>query len=52
MKANSNIQTTGNFIADIKQIVAQARQQVYAAVNQAMVQSYWLIGKRIVEEEQ
>lgn len=39
-------------IADIKQIVAQSRQAAYAAVNQTMVHAYWMIGKRIVEEEQ
>ena len=40
-----------NIISDIKSIVAQSRQQAYAAVNQAMVNAYWQIGKRIVEEE-
>ena len=42
----------GNVISEIKSIVAQSRQQAYAAVNQAMVNAYWQIGKRIVEEEQ
>lgn len=41
-----------NIISDIKSIVAQSRRQAYAAVNQAMVNAYWQIGKRIVEEEQ
>lgn len=40
------------YIADIKAILNDAKQQVYAAVNSTMVQAYWLIGKRIVEEEQ
>jgi len=40
------------FIADIKLILANARQKAYSAVNTAMVEAYWLIGKRIVEEEQ
>lgn len=40
------------YIADIKAILTAAKQQVYSAVNSAMVQAYWLIGKRIVEEEQ
>ena len=44
--------TNNNFIADIKALVAQSRHQVYAAINQTMVQTYWQIGKRIVEEEQ
>ena len=43
---------TPSFIEDIKELVAQGRRQAYAAVNQAMVNTYWQIGKRIVEEEQ
>lgn len=39
-------------INDIRTILAEARQQTYIAVNTAMVHAYWLIGKRIVEEEQ
>lgn len=42
----------GNYILEIKQILAQARQNAYRAVNTSMVQAYWLIGRRIVEEEQ
>lgn len=41
-----------NFFNDIRQIIEQARQKVYSAVNFAMVEAYWNIGKRIVEEEQ
>lgn len=41
-----------NYIAEIKQILSLARQKSYAAVNAAMVEAYWKIGKRIVEEEQ
>ena len=41
-----------NYIAEIKQILANARQKAYYAVNSAMVEAYWNIGKRIVEEEQ
>jgi len=37
---------------DIRAIIQQARQKAYAAVNFAMVEAYWQIGKRIVEEEQ
>ena len=43
---------TKSYITEIKQILIQARAQAYKAVNSAMVQAYWLIGKRIVEEEQ
>jgi predicted nuclease of restriction endonuclease-like (RecB) superfamily len=42
----------GKLLGDIRVILSQARQQAYAAVNSAMVVSYWQIGRRIVEEEQ
>lgn len=41
-----------DFVLEIKQIVAQARQKAYAAINSAMVDAYWQMGKRIVEQEQ
>ena len=41
-----------NYIAEIKQILSSARQKAYAAVNSTMLEAYWLIGQRIVEEEQ
>ena len=40
------------FITEIKQILITARQKAYLSINSAMVEAYWLIGKRIVEEEQ
>ncbi len=40
------------FYDDICKILKDARNKSYLAVNSAMVSSYWLIGKRIVEEEQ
>lgn len=36
----------------IREILANARTQAYRAVNFAMVQAYWEIGRVIVEEEQ
>jgi predicted nuclease of restriction endonuclease-like (RecB) superfamily len=50
MQLDKNSQN--QYIEDIKDILSVAKQQVYSAVNSAMVQAYWLIGKRIVEEEQ
>ncbi len=41
-----------NYIQEIKQILAQARQKTYTAINAAMVEAYWKIGERIVLEEQ
>ena len=43
---------SASFIREIKQIVAEARQKAYSAINSAMVEAYWQMGKRIVEEEQ
>ncbi|MEQ1734487.1 MAG: DUF1016 N-terminal domain-containing protein, partial [Bacteroidia bacterium] len=40
------------YIQDIKHILAQARQKSYQAINTAMVEAYWNIGKTIVIEEQ
>ena len=40
-----------DFLADIKQIVEESRSRVYSAINNAMVDTYWLLGKRIAEEE-
>ncbi|WP_407534454.1 PDDEXK nuclease domain-containing protein [Elizabethkingia miricola] len=40
------------YICEIRNILAQARMKAYQSVNSVMVEAYWLIGKRIVEEEQ
>ena len=40
------------FYSDIKKLIENSREKVYEAVNLAMVQTYWRIGKRIFEEEQ
>ena len=46
------IKTMQQLLTDIRQIIAEARRQVQRNVNITMVQSYWLVGKRIIEEEQ
>lgn len=40
------------FHSDVKTILETARNQARVAVNGAMVEAYWLIGQRIVVEEQ
>jgi predicted nuclease of restriction endonuclease-like (RecB) superfamily len=40
------------FFADIAQILQTGRATAYRAVNTAMVETYWRMGRRIVEEEQ
>lgn len=39
-------------LEQISQLVEQARQQVQRSVNAAMVQTYWQIGRLIIEHEQ
>jgi len=41
-----------NFYSSIRDILSKARQKAYTAVNFAMVEAYWQIGRRIVEQEQ
>ena len=40
------------FFEEIKTLLKSARQRAYAAVNFIMVETYWKIGERIVQEEQ
>lgn len=43
---------TENIYSEIRQTILEARHHVYTAVNSAMVQTYWNIGRIIVEHEQ
>ena len=58
MKSNSKDKgkilpaSESNVIHDIKEILHQARDHAYSAVNFIMVRAYWLVGRRIVTEEQ
>jgi len=45
-------QNENNFLANLKQIIQQARQKAYSAINFAQVEANWLLGQRIVEQEQ
>lgn len=55
---NNSIQTladmpiTTDIVCDIRSILEEARRVSLHAVNSTMVFSYWLIGKRIILEEQ
>ena len=42
----------GTFIEDVKAIIDNGLDQVAYSVNQAMLNTYWNVGRRIVEEEQ
>ena len=41
-----------SYINDIKQILRNAKAKANVAINYSMVEAYWLIGKRIIEEIQ
>ena len=41
-----------SFISDIKRIVEEGRRAAYGAVNTIMIETYWQISRRIVEQEQ
>lgn len=54
-EANSNLiieQTDTSFVGDLKIIVGSAREYSYRAANLMQVVSNWLVGWRIVEQEQ
>lgn len=42
---------TGNILQDMRGIIEVARDNAYQAVNLALVQRNWLLGRRIAEEE-
>lgn len=49
---NNLLPENQSYIFEIKTILHQARQKVYATIHSEMVWAYWQIGKRIVDEEQ
>lgn len=48
----SSLPVTANMTQDVRRILTDARQMAAKAVNHTMVAAYWLIGRRIVIEEQ
>ncbi len=52
MKKSVKVEPIDSTYQSIKQILEEARKKAYSAVNFAMVQAYWNIGRIIVEEEQ
>ena len=53
---NQNIailsESENRFFSDISKILQEGRNKAHAAVNFAMVETYWNMGRRIVEQEQ
>ena len=47
-----SVQMDQGFVSEVCTIIDEGRQKAYASVNASMIETYWKIGKRIVEEEQ
>ena len=47
-----SVPTNQGLVNDVCIIIDEGRQKAYASVNSSMIETYWKIGKRIVEEEQ
>lgn len=47
-----SISSNQGLVNDVCTIIDEGRQKAYASVNSTMIETYWKIGKRIVEEEQ
>ena len=50
-QADISDSTYGILLNDVKSILDKAKYQVYKAVDNLRVQTYWQIGERIVREE-
>lgn len=48
----TNIQKNNTLYIEIKTLLQDARNRVYQTINTTMTETYWQIGRRIVEEEQ
>jgi len=51
-KSNNLMQSEESLYQDVCSIIDNGRETAYSAVNQTMIETYWKIGRRIVEEEQ
>lgn len=49
---NNELSSKKTLFSEIKQILLNARQTAYKAINFAMVTAYWNIGRLIIEDEQ
>ena len=49
---NKEMITDKHLVSDLRQIIEQGRRQAYISINASMIQTYWNVGRRIVEEEQ
>jgi len=52
LSGTANSAEEKRFFAEVTRLLQEGRAKTYAAVNFVMVETYWHIGKRIVEQEQ
>ena len=52
INSNTTLESETILVDDIRKIIRTGQSAAYNAVNSAMIETYWNIGKRIVEEEQ
>jgi len=50
--SNDLLPTTSETFARVRAVLVEARRTALSAINTAMVQAYWNVGREIVEEEQ
>jgi len=48
----NKLSSENTFYAEVGELLKRARSKAYTSVNTIMVQTYWQIGKRIIEQEQ
>jgi hypothetical protein len=51
-KDTANLPISATLLADIRFLLSQTRRNVAQSINSAMVQTYWHVGRVIVEHEQ
>ena len=47
-----NSPTNTQLLSDLRKLLSESRQQLQQTVNTTMVQTYWQVGRLIVEDEQ
>lgn len=47
-----SVSPRSSFISELKHIVWHTREQAYRAINYAQITTNWLLGKRLIEQEQ
>ncbi len=50
--SDERVPLSADFYASIRGILAEARRNAYQRMNSVMVEAYWNVGRRIVEQEQ